>query len=71
MSEDSNKDLSLWQVMGSVLASFLGVQKQANRERDFARGRPSQFIIVGLLFTAIFVALVWGVVSLVMHFATR
>jgi len=64
MSEDK-KGLSFFQVIGSVLASFLGVQKGENRERDFTHGRPRDFIIAGVLVTALFVLLVWGVVKLV------
>jgi hypothetical protein len=63
MSE--KKPLSFLQVIGSVFASFLGVQKGENRERDFTHGRPRDFIIAGLLMTALFVLLVWGVVKLV------
>jgi hypothetical protein len=61
--------LSLPQVLGSVLSSFFGVQKSAVRERDFSRGRPRDFVIAGVLLTAVFVALVWGVVQLVLRLA--
>jgi len=61
--------LSLPQVFGSVISSFLGVQKNANRERDFKRGRARDFIIVGIVLTLLFILSVWGVVQLVMHFA--
>lgn len=68
MSEKEPK-LSLLQVMGSVLSSFIGVQKNATRERDFKRGRARDFILVGVLLTAAFVLAVWGVVKLVMSLA--
>ena len=58
---------SLIGVFGSVLASMFGVQSSRKHEADFAHGKPWQFIIVGLVMTAVFVLLVWGVVSLVMH----
>lgn len=67
MSEE--KFLSPFQVMKSVLSSFVGVQNNATRERDFQRGRPRDFIVVGVVLTALFVLLVWGVVKLVMHLA--
>lgn len=57
------------QVIGSVLAAFLGVQSNKNRERDFKHGKASHFIIAGLLMTAVFVLLVWGVVRLVLRVA--
>ena len=57
------------QVVLSVLASFFGVQSAANRERDFKYGKPSHFIIAGLLLTVAFILVVWGVVSLVLNAA--
>lgn len=57
------------QVIGSVLAAFFGVQSNKNRERDFKHGKASHFIIAGLLMTAVFVLLVWGVVRLVLSLA--
>ncbi|MCB1819187.1 MAG: DUF2970 domain-containing protein, partial [Gammaproteobacteria bacterium] len=32
---DENRKLSFLQVLGSVVSSFFGVQKNATRERDF------------------------------------
>ncbi len=70
--ERKNADrLSLLQVFGSVAASFFGVQKNANRERDFKRGRARDFIIVGIALTLLFILSVWGVVQLVMHLAVK
>ena len=73
MTEESQttEKLSLPQVFSSVMASFLGVQKNATRERDFRRGRARDFIIVGIVLTLLFIFSVWGVVQLVMHVATR
>jgi hypothetical protein len=62
--------LRLREVMSSVAAAFIGVQSSRNRERDFSHGRPRDFIVIGLLFTVLFVLLVWGLVSLVMRLAT-
>ena len=70
MSSDKNQANaapSLLGVLGSVVASMFGVQSNKNREQDFTHGKPSQFIIVGLLMTTVFVLLIWGVVTLVMH----
>jgi uncharacterized membrane protein YhdT len=63
------RPLSLLQVLGSVLSSFFGVQKNAVRERDFSRGRPRDFVIAGVLLTLVFVLLVWGLVQLVVRLA--
>lgn len=60
---------SMLDVLYSVLASMFGVQSNRNREKDFTHGKPSQYIIIGLLVTVIFVVSVWGVVQLVMKLA--
>jgi hypothetical protein len=56
-------------VLGSVLASMFGVQSNRKREQDFTSGKPSHFILIGLLVTVLFVLTVWGVVKLVMKVA--
>ena len=62
--------LGVRQVMRSVAAAFFGVQSNKNRERDFRHGRARDFILIGLLFTLLFILAVWGVVKLVMSVAT-
>ena len=49
---------------------MIGVQSREKRERDFARGKASHFIIVGVVLTAIFVLSMAGVVSLVLSLVT-
>lgn len=61
---------TLWQVAKSVGAAFFGVQSEANRQRDFTRGRPVQFIVIGLMATALFVLLMAFIVKLVLRLAT-
>lgn len=63
-STDSDKadELTLLQVMGSVLAAGFGVQSKENKVRDFTRGKPVHFIIAGLVFT---IALLAGLVAVV------
>lgn len=58
--------LTLLQMLGSTLAAAFGVQSQARRERDFARGKASHFILMGIGFTAIFVLVMVLVVRLVL-----
>ena len=60
---------SLLNVFCSVLASMFGVQSNRRREQDFAHGKPSQYIVIGLLVTVVFMLAVWGVVSLVLRVA--
>ncbi|MCY1563440.1 hypothetical protein D9M68_1010440 [compost metagenome] len=56
-------------MLQSVLAAAFGVQSGKNRSRDFSRGKPSHFIILGVLFTAIFVLVLFGLVKLVLGLA--
>ncbi|HXG29648.1 MAG TPA: DUF2970 domain-containing protein [Nevskiales bacterium] len=69
MENPNERPPTLWQVIHSVLAAFFGVQSEANRRRDFTRGKPSQYIIVGLIATALFVLIMIGIVKLVLHLA--
>ena len=68
-SDDDEPQLSFWELMKSTSSAFLGVQSNANRERDFKRGKLSHFIWMGLLFGMLFVLTLVGVVQLVMHFS--
>ena len=61
------RPLTFWQIAGSTAAAALGVQKRANRERDFSRGKPMHFIIAGIIFTAVFVLVVAFVVQTVLR----
>ena len=65
----TEKKLSFLQTLGSVLASFAGIQNNAKRERDFKQGRARDFIAVGVLITVLFIVGVYGVVKLVMSLA--
>lgn len=67
--EDDNKPLSFGQMLQSILAAAFGVQSGKRRARDFSRGKPSHFVILGVLFTALFVLVIFSVVKLVLHFA--
>lgn len=50
-------------IIFSVLASFFGVQNEANRKRDFEGGNIWHFIIAGLVLTLLFMLGVWGAVQ--------
>ena len=65
MSDDSNNDkVTFIQVMTSVLAAMFGVSTEKNRERDFKKGKLWHYIVGGLLFAAIFIAVLIFVVNM-------
>ncbi|MGD9592004.1 MAG: DUF2970 domain-containing protein [Candidatus Berkiella sp.] len=66
MSESEQKKPTIWQVISSVLGAFLGVQSSQVRERDFAKGNPWAFILIGIVATVIFVLTLFGVVRWVL-----
>ena len=77
MNEEPNENpprnerpLTFLQVADSTAAAAFGVQKSANRERDFSRGKPMHFIIAGVVFTVVFVLIVVTVVQLVLRNAS-
>lgn len=68
-NETAKKVPTLWDVAKSVLSALLGVQSRKNYERDFQHGKPSQYIIIGLIGVAIFIAILISVVIVVMRMA--
>ena len=66
---DNDQPLTLRQMFGSAISAMIGVQSKEKRERDFARGKASHFIIVGVVLTAAFVLVMAGVVTLVLRVA--
>jgi hypothetical protein len=67
MSSEPPRRPTLLQEIGSVLASFFGVQSAKNRKRDFTTGSARRFVVLGVLMTLGFVLAVYGVVRLVMR----
>lgn len=55
--------------MKSTFSAFIGVQSNANRERDFKHGKMSHFIVMGLVFGLVFVLTLVGIVQLILHLA--
>jgi len=69
VNDEKNKSPSLLDVARSVLWAMLGVQKSKNHERDFKYGKPSQYIIVGLVGVAIFITIIITVVKFALSMA--
>ncbi|AIB41862.1 MULTISPECIES: DUF2970 domain-containing protein [Pseudomonas] len=64
-----NKPPTFWQMLHSVMAAAFGVQSGKNRARDFTHGKPSHFVMLGILFTVVFALTLFGIVKLVLHLA--
>lgn len=61
--ENQRQSPPLRRVIGSVLASFFGVQGSRQHEEDFTRGHPLVYIAVGLVATVAFILTIWFVVQ--------
>ena len=66
-SGETRQSLTFLQMVGSILASFFGVQSSKKRERDFELGKPLAFFLVGVLMTAVW----YGAIALIVHFVVR
>ncbi len=53
-------------LLKSTLSAAIGVQSNANRERDFKHGNIKTFVIAGIIFTVVFIGTVITVVNLVL-----
>lgn len=53
---NQKKPSGLMQAIGSVLAAAFGVQSSKNHQRDFSQGDPKIYIIAGITFTLMFIA---------------
>lgn len=62
---DKENKVSFIQVFQSTIAAAFGVQSDKNRQRDFKHGKPVHYIIAGLIFTLLFIAVIVFVVQMV------
>lgn len=69
MNQEDKKAPSLMDVTRSVLWGMLGVQKQKNYERDFTKGKPWQYVVIGLAAVTIFILTIVLVVKMVLSSA--
>ena len=58
MKQRIGKGTGFINVMKSALSAALGIQSNANRERDFQHGKPVHFIVAGIAVTLLFIVLV-------------
>ena len=57
---------NLLQVIKAVLGAMVGVQSERQRQQDFAASSPLPYIVVGIIFTLLFVVALLLVVSWVL-----
>ncbi|MEY3807663.1 MAG: hypothetical protein RI893_639 [Pseudomonadota bacterium] len=57
---------TITQVIKSVLAAAIGVQSNANRQKDSEQIPLSTYVIAGLIFTALFVSALIFLVSTIL-----
>ncbi len=69
IDDESTPNITILQVIGSILASFYGVQSAKSRRRDFQHGNAKTFITVGILMTAVWYLTIYLVVTVVLHVA--
>lgn len=51
------------QTLKSVLMGFIGIQSRKEYEKDFEKGKPSDFIIMGIVITLLFILSIYWIVS--------
>ncbi len=66
---DEKIRITFAQLLLSTFSAFIGIQSNANRERDFKHGKISHFILIGLLFGLVFIFTILGVVKIVLNLA--
>ena len=57
---------TLLQVVKAVLGAMVGVQSERQRQQDFTASSPLPYIVVGIIFTLLFVVILLLVVSWVL-----
>ena len=65
-----NKDqakVSTFSVIKSAMSAMVGIQSNANRERDFKSGKFWHFFIAGFIVTAGFMVAVWMAVQYMLN----
>ena len=65
----NSRQPGFFDVIKSVLSSFIGVQNEKSRERDFSHGKAWHFIVVGIILTLLFILALGGIVKLVLSIA--
>jgi len=62
----NKKQLTLVEVMQSIMAAAFGVQSSRKRDLDITHGKPSTFILAGLIFVLLFILILVGLVKIIL-----
>ncbi|NVJ67080.1 MAG: DUF2970 domain-containing protein [Gammaproteobacteria bacterium] len=52
---ENPKSPGFWSTVKSVLGAMIGVQSEAQREKDFEKADPVKLILGGIIFTVVFI----------------
>ncbi|MBU2711145.1 DUF2970 domain-containing protein [Zooshikella sp. WH53] len=66
-SLNKDKPISFLGVLQSVFAAAFGVQSQKKRRKDFSKGKPIHYVLVGILFTTVFILIMVGLVQIALN----
>lgn len=65
--EDNEKEKhSAVDLLKSTLSAAVGVQTNANREKDFKHGNIKTFVFAGIIFTVLFIGTIITIVNLIL-----
>ncbi len=54
-AQQEHQSPGFWSTVKSVLGAMIGVQSEAQREKDFEKADPVKLILGGLIFTVVFI----------------
>lgn len=61
---ENDQPLGFGELLQTVLGALIGVQSEAARQRDFSKGRPLHFVIIGIVATVVCVLVLVSIVRL-------
>ena len=59
----AKEEVTFLTILRSVFSSFIGVQNNANRKRDFESGKFWHFFAAGIIFVLVFLGSIWLLVQ--------
>ncbi len=60
---ERSEDVTFLTILRSVFSSFIGVQSNANRKRDFESGKFWHFFAAGVVFVLVLLGSIWLLVQ--------